>query len=266
MGQQAKELLVMNAGIGKSGTRSIQRALEILYGEPCYHISSAASDHPDHIPKLIEIFEKMEADSNFEISDDDVHFLIKGYKTISENPLCMFYRNILKMYPNIKVILVIRDTQSWLRCVRASIFPRDSTVVPQTFFDRLAQRFILGKGYLELGILSMRCALGFDCPLNDDEGITKGYKNWNEQVRKTVPAENLLIFNLGEGWRPICQFLNLPVPDCQFPHSNEREQYMKRFHRISRLSMLFRLAAYGTIGIMLGIAGYWFTGRFEGKL
>jgi len=44
-----------------------------------------------------------------------------------------------------------------------------------------------------------------------------------EEVRRSVPAERLLVFNVNEGWAPLCAFLGQPVPaHVKFPHRNER--------------------------------------------
>jgi Sulfotransferase domain len=42
-------------------------------------------------------------------------------------------------------------------------------------------------------------------------------------VRATVPAERLLVFEVRDGWGPLCRFLDRPVPPGPFPHLNERE-------------------------------------------
>ena len=42
-----------------------------------------------------------------------------------------------------------------------------------------------------------------------------------EKVRKLVPPERLLIWNVKEGWEPLCKFLGRPVPDLPIPHENK---------------------------------------------
>ena len=38
-----------------------------------------------------------------------------------------------------------------------------------------------------------------------------------------MPAERLLVFNVSEGWAPLCAFLGKPVPEDEpFPHLNDR--------------------------------------------
>ena len=45
----------------------------------------------------------------------------------------------------------------------------------------------------------------------------KYYKKWIDQVKRTVPKDRLLIYNIDEGWEPLCRFLNKPKPNCPFP-------------------------------------------------
>ena len=58
------------------------------------------------------------------------------------------------------------------------------------------------------------------------------YNKWVAEVQKTVPAENLLVFNVKEGWPPLCHFLGLPQPLLPFPRTNDSNtknaQYTKR--------------------------------------
>ena len=46
------------------------------------------------------------------------------------------------------------------------------------------------------------------------------YKAHNAAVKALVPKERLLIYRIGDGWEPICNFLGKPIPDVPFPHKN----------------------------------------------
>jgi hypothetical protein len=56
------------------------------------------------------------------------------------------------------------------------------------------------------------------------EASVEFYNNWVEQVKATVPKERLLIFSVKEGWKPLCDFLNVPVPNEPFPRKNDTAQ------------------------------------------
>ena len=38
------------------------------------------------------------------------------------------------------------------------------------------------------------------------------YKKHNLYVQNVVPKENLLVWNLKDGWEPLCKFLDKPIP------------------------------------------------------
>ena len=50
----------------------------------------------------------------------------------------------------------------------------------------------------------------------------------NEQVKRVVPAERLLVWEVGEGWEPLCEFLEVDVPDEPLPHANDRGTFLER--------------------------------------
>ena len=47
-------------------------------------------------------------------------------------------------------------------------------------------------------------------PAWDDESLKQAYLDWIEHVKRVVPSDNLLIFNVKQGWEPLCKFLNVP--------------------------------------------------------
>lgn len=50
-------------------------------------------------------------------------------------------------------------------------------------------------------------------------------------VMGTVPAERLLVFEVGEGWGPLCGFLGREGPGGGFPHVNDGGEYVRGFRR-----------------------------------
>ena len=64
----------------------------------------------------------------------------------------------------------------------------------------------------------------------DDERKIK-FKEWNQSVIDYVPKERLLIYEVKDGWEPLCQFLDHPIPDMPFPFKNKTKnmEHMSRF-------------------------------------
>ena len=59
----------------------------------------------------------------------------------------------------------------------------------------------------------------------DRNGLIKRFITHNKAVRETIPDEQLLIFQVKDGWEPLCEFLHVPVPNSPFPQTNNREEF-----------------------------------------
>ena len=67
------------------------------------------------------------------------------------------------------------------------------------------------------------------------EESAKYYEEWNEEVKRCVPREKLLIFNVKQGWKPLCDFLEIRIPKDghPFPHVNDTKEFQKNSETIS---------------------------------
>ena len=65
-------------------------------------------------------------------------------------------------------------------------------------------------------------------PEEPETNLRKFYLDWNEEVKRNVKEENLLVFNVKEGWDPLCKFLDVSQPEQPFPNVNSREAYQKQ--------------------------------------
>lgn len=52
------------------------------------------------------------------------------------------------------------------------------------------------------------------------QALKAGYHRHVEGVKSAIPPSRLLVYNVKEGWEPLCRFLGQPVPDVPFPHVN----------------------------------------------
>lgn len=76
----------------------------------------------------------------------------------------------------------------------------------------------------------------------------------NEEVKATVPPERLLVFDVKQGWEPLCAFLGVPVPDGPFPHVNDTESFKQMYSEWERVgnTILATTAAVGVAAIAIG--------------
>lgn len=104
------------------------------------------------------------------------------------------------------------DTAAWQRSAHATILDAQSHAGRPEFiamWDAVAART-------------------FDGPWSDPVVTAAGYERHNAEVRASVPAERLALYQPGDGWDPLCEALGVPVPDEPFPHVNSTEQFLDR--------------------------------------
>ena len=98
----------------------------------------------------------------------------------------------------------------------------------------------------------------------DREGLAKQYDNFNQKVINTVPAGRLLVFNVKQGWKPLCNFLNLPIPNDNYPRVNSSKSMQKNLIVLKILdSVIVGLVLFAVVFVLLAkykIAGCLFVG------
>ena len=60
------------------------------------------------------------------------------------------------------------------------------------------------------------------------DDLIAGMLRHTEEVQASIPDERLLVWDVGEGWEPLCEFLELPVPATPLPHINDRKEFVNR--------------------------------------
>jgi hypothetical protein len=71
---------------------------------------------------------------------------------------------------------------------------------------------------------------------------------WNAEVQAVVPPEKLLVYDVRQGWEPLCAFLGVPVPSVPFPHINDRTTTVRR------IRLLRTLKHWGPAAAVFGFA------------
>ena len=203
-------LKVIGAGFGRTGTESLKMALEQLGFGKCYH---AFEILPEHLPEWKKL-------QRGEVPDYTL--LFKGYQSCTDFPAAVYYRELMKQYPNSKVILTTRDPQKWHDSASKTIFRKipDFMLALIRFiglFSKTARAF----PDIHIQIRDLVHDDVFKGRANDREHAIATFNAWNEEVMRTVPAERLLVFEVKDGWEPLCKFLNAPIPSTPFPHSND---------------------------------------------
>jgi hypothetical protein len=75
------------------------------------------------------------------------------------------------------------------------------------------------------------------------------HREYYAEVRSLVSADNLLEYRMGEGWEPLCEFLEVEVPKGKkFPHTNDTDGFVDRCkarNRAQMMNVLFRGVVMG---------------------
>lgn len=198
-------LKVIGAGLGRTGTLSLKLALEHIGFGPCYHMVEVMSDTRHKAPLWIEAAK----------GNPDWDAIFDGYQSTTDYPACMYWRQLLVKYPSAKVILTVRDPDSWFESGSATVF---SPAHRERLEDAgpLAE-FFKGNVFSEIGE-----------GVADRQFMTDYFRRWNQAVIDEVPAGKLLVYRAGDGWEPLCDFLGVPVPPEPYPRVNSREEMTAR--------------------------------------
>jgi len=204
-------LEIIGVGYGRTGTHSLKRALEHLGYGKCYHFR--------------ELILRSHAKLWLELSTcDPDHWkkLFNGYRSTTDWPAAAYYDELSNTYPDAKFILTHRNADDWYNSVDSTIF-KLRNAMPDWLpgFRNIAK---LTDQIIWQGTFNGR--------FTEKEFAINRYQQHIEDVRRAIRAEQLLIFDVRDGWAPLCAFLGQPVPrGLAFPKSNDRLQ-MRRYIKI----------------------------------
>ena len=193
-------LKVIGAGLGRTATFSLKFALEHLGVGPCYHMSEVFAAARRNVPLWLDVVR----------GKPDWDAVFAGFQSTTDYPACTYWGELAALYTNAKVILTVRDADSWF----------DS--VSETIFSPKMQGSLAGSpvGAMMQGVIFD----AFGDRVNDRRFMTDWFVHRNQTVIDSLPRDRLLVFSPKDGWKPLCAFLGVPVPDAPFPRVNSRDE------------------------------------------
>ncbi len=200
-------LKVVGSGLGRTGTKSMQTALNMLGVGPCHHMVEVFQ-HPESMQLWIDARN----------GKPDWDKIFDGYHAMVDYPGAAFWRELADYYPDAKVLHTVRDPDSWFESTQATIFnPANTGRMPgqdlrNAFFDAV------------LGSIRDHFA--------DRAYMTDYFRRHTEAVKAAIAPERLLIYEAGQGWEPLCKFLGVPVPAEPYPSENSRAEFIARGQRM----------------------------------
>ncbi|MDB5282260.1 MAG: sulfotransferase family protein [Bacteroidota bacterium] len=214
-------LKVIGTGQGRTGTMSLKNALEQLGFGKCYHMYELIANTPEHIA----YFQRAERGEQV-----DWDKMLQGFGSAVDFPIIQYYPQLIKKYPDAKIIHTMRDPESWFKSASDTILnvgrpgplKMVKTLVQLPFSPKLRNRM---KVFGYIGRMKKK---EFGADVKDKATVIKRFNEWNERALKDLPKDRLLIYNVKDGWEPLCKFLNVPVPNTPFPKTNSTEEFIQQ--------------------------------------
>ena len=196
---------VICAGLMKTGTTSLTEALEVL-GYKVYHY---ASEH----------FNPQEWLDSFETDNlPDFREVLKDVDAVTDHPQAFWFEEISNAFPEAKVILTVRDSEeAWLRSVQKH-FRIENKLWPS--YMKILQDMSSSRRKIRHYFEVMHHAIHGSANPEAGALYRAKYRQHNARVQAVIPAEKLLVYNVKQGWKPLCEFLGCDVPCTPFPCVN----------------------------------------------
>lgn len=214
---------VIGAGFGRTGTASVKQALEMLGFAPCHHMLEVLSDPPTAAGWVAALHGDRDA----------LRARLAGYRAVVDFPGALLWREMMELYPDAKVLLTVRDAKKWYDSARA-------TILDPNRGGRIAKLVDAGGGAAVVDFMAPLAAAmatrGFRRDLSEEDLIAV-YERHNAAVRADVPADRLLVYRVGEGWAPLCEFFGVAVPAEPFPRVNESGRFHENVAQVLRTGL-----------------------------
>ncbi len=221
---------IIGAGLPRTGTNTLKESLERLGYKKTYHMKELLV-HPENLHYWLTL--KETGTTNWDE-------LYKGYQATVDFPAYPWYKEHMKQYPDAKVILTVRPFEKWYTSVYSTIWKAG----PQTFPEKIG---MLSKLLFNPRLRSViKCvkfskAMIFGAHLQgkfeDKDFAEKVFNKHIEDVKVYVPADKLLVYDVSDGWGPLCKFLGVPEPNEPLPHLNKKENFKEMLGELMKGQM-----------------------------
>ncbi|KFA63634.1 hypothetical protein S40285_03198 [Stachybotrys chlorohalonatus IBT 40285] len=264
---------VIVCGLQRTGTMSMRHALWQLGFHDCYHMHSLVDKPARDAPQWVRALEaKYAGKGSFDRQDWDR--LLGDCQGVCDLPPALFGPELAECYPDAKVIILNRDPEAWYESVLKSIYAMIHPSSPLVGLRRL-YCFLLDE--------QTRCmaqyvkalttyALTYDHGKEKEKAIA-WYKDSYQEFRDRIPEHRRFEYAVGDGWGPLCEYLEVPIPqvkdeatgelvEAPFPRLNDRSSFQaittsmwaKGTTRAN--DNLLKLAGKASLLGVVGYAGY----------
>jgi len=214
------ELTLISAGLPRTGTLSQKLAFEMLGFGPCYHWVDVISDLEGRVPQWHRALD----------GEERWDEIFDGFQSAGDWPGGFFYAELASAYPNAKVVLSVRDAERWEQSFRETIWDMcfGDTLV-RHISDARARIDPRWENYLRLVDRMFWIERGpFAAGHEEPAQLIAGMERHQQAVKDAIPSDRLLVWDVTEGWAPLCEFLDVAVPAEPMPHANDRDTFQDR--------------------------------------
>ncbi|KAJ4144425.1 hypothetical protein LMH87_003309 [Akanthomyces muscarius] len=248
---------VLCLGMSRTGTVSLRESLLTLGYRHSYHMVDAIASSPYRDCRLwIDLLNKKEAGKK--VTREDLDQILGHCQAVTDMPAAYFAEELIEAYPDAKVILTTRDTESWFASMTTALRPMlDGPLA--AFAATTDQLLLMPTRWIPALLQTLdRVLFQKDFAANGRHA----YEAHNARVRSLVPASKLLEYHVREGWVPLCAFLGREVPEDGAagggtPHLNSSEEFAANYHGLNyRLLLgqgkrLLDMAAYTALVVVV---------------
>lgn len=222
-GKRTRPMRVLCLGMSRTGSMSLYTALQKLGYKP-YHMAVAMDSPKSSLGLWTEALQAKYEGKGKPWGREEFDKLLGDYDGICDVPGCVFVEELTRAYPEAKVVLTTRDVDAWLKSMQSTAgtclaWPTWSYVAPW-------DKSLTGPWWSFANVVmphaygTLNDFYSLDCPPRSKFG------EHNELVKRVVPKERLLEFQVKQGWRPLCDFLGDAAPGEDFPWINDKEEFL----------------------------------------
>ncbi|KAI0401657.1 P-loop containing nucleoside triphosphate hydrolase protein [Xylaria palmicola] len=243
----SRRVQVICAGFSRTGTSTMALAVEKLLDGPVLHGGTQILNREDaYCKKWVQAYEA-KARGNRERTANLLREVTAGFVAVADMPPLNFIPELMALYPEARVVLVERDPNRWLASVAVLADTARRPWLPYLVWVVPGWRWFpaLVRHYSDWALGSMRLD-----PEGDMRPTAEFLIRWNNLVKEMVPPEKLLVMRLQDGWEPLCEFLDVPVPEGPLPRANDTEAMLQVSEHVARRLALIWGAVLGVMAVV----------------
>jgi len=250
-------LKVIGAGLPRTGTLSLKKALTQLCSAKCYHMAEVLGGDQEDLDVWFKAVDGQMGEKQWR-----EYFTRKNFVSTVDFPAALFYKELMAAFPEAKVILSTRNSKSWYTSCYNTVYKLTTLICSwptRILIDALDEKKNTRKFH---ETLKFKVPKG--CSMSMGEAIESGpeaaeqfFLQWEQEVIRSVPPDRLLVHYSMDGWEPLCSFLGLPVPNNPYPRVNDTASIQRGTRNLKILSAVI----FYFVPFLLSSFGFYFGGQ-----